>query len=163
MQSTARRVSWFMRRFMRRPGLAAAGLGLALGMLAAPALSAEPAVTVSHQWMRFLTPQIPAAGYMTLYNGGGDPAVLTSAASPGCGTLMLHRSVIQNGVAKMMMVMSITVPSHGSVRFQPGGYHLMCMQPTAAVRPGKRVRVSLTFKNGAIIPVMFPVYGAKGK
>jgi hypothetical protein len=136
---------------------------LVLGLLAAPAMAAAPAVTVSHQWMRFLTPQIPAAGYLTLYNGGSQPAVLISAASPDCGTLMLHRSIIQNGTAKMVMVMSITVPAHGSVTFHPGGYHLMCMQPAADLRPGKSVPVSLTFKDGQTLSATFPVYGAKGK
>lgn len=165
MRSTARRGSWFT----RRPGLAAASVCAALGALAAPAAaappsaSAPPSVTVSHQWMRFLTPQIPAAGYMTLHNGGSRPTVLTGAASPGCGMLMLHRSIVQSGVAKMVMVQSVTVPSHGSIAFQPGGYHLMCMQPAADVRPGKHVPVSLTFEGGGTLSVVFPVYGAKGK
>ena len=159
MKSTARRVLWCT----RRPGPAAASAALALSLLAAPALAAGPAMTVSHQWMRFLTPQIPAAGYFTLYNGSSKPAELTGAASPGCGQLMLHQSIIESGTARMRMVMSILVPAHGSVVFSPGGYHLMCMQPTADVRPGKSVPVSLTFKDGNTVSATFPVYGAKGK
>lgn len=148
---------------MRRPGLAAASAALALGLLATPAVAAGPAVTVSHQWMRFLTPQIPAAGYFTLYNGSGQPAVLTGAASPDCGQLMLHRSEMKNGMASMHMVPDIVVPPHGSVTFQPGGYHLMCMSPAATLRPGHTVPVSLRFKDGPAMAVNFPVYGAKGK
>ena len=141
-----------------------AAVSLALMLLAgAPALAASPGLTISHPWMRFLTPQIPAAGYFSLHNATSHPAVLTGAASPDCGQLMLHRSVVQNGMAKMEMVASITVPAHGSVTFHPGGYHLMCMSPSAAIAPGGHVPVSLTFKDGGSMTVEFPVYGAKGK
>jgi len=147
---------------MRRHGLAAASAAFAL-LLAAPALAASPALTVSHPWIRFLTPQIPAAGYFTLHNNGAHAAVLTGASSQDCGQLMLHKSMEKNGMAEMKMVSAITVPAHGSVTFHPGGYHLMCMSPSAAIAPGQHVPVSLQFKDGASLPVDFPVYGAKGK
>lgn len=159
MRKRAQRASWSM----RRPGLAAASAALALGWLAAPAMAAGSALTLSHPWIRFLTPQIPAAGYFTLHNGGSAPAELTGAASPDCGKLMLHQSIIENGTAHMRMVMSILVPAHGSVVFRPGAYHLMCMQPSDAIRPGQRVPVSLDFKDGTTLSATFPVYGAKGK
>ena len=76
---------------------------------------------------------------------------------------MLHRSVTQNGTARMEMVMSVVVPPHGAVTFQPGGYHLMCMSPAAAIAPGQSVPVSLHFKDGTSLSASFPVYGAKGK
>ena len=130
---------------------------------AAPALAANPALTVSHPWIRFLTPQIPAAGYFTLSNSSGQPAVLTGAASQDCGQLMLHQSMEKSGMAEMKMVSAVTVPAHGSVTFRPGGYHLMCLSPSAAITPGHDIPVSLRFKDGASLEVNFPVYGAKGK
>lgn len=148
---------------MRRRGPAAASLALALALLGAPALAAGPALTISHQWIRFLTPRIPAAGYFTLSNGTGHPVVLTGAASSDCGQLMLHRSMEKNGMAEMEMVPAITVPAHGSVTFRPGGYHLMCMSPSAAIQPGRHMPVSLRFKDGESLSVDFPVYGATGK
>ena len=146
----------------RRRGLAAASAALAL-LLAAPALAASPALTVSHPWIRFLTPQIPAAGYFTLHNNGARDAVLTGASSQDCGQLMLHQSMEMNGMAEMKMVSAITVPAHGSVTFHPGGYHLMCMAPSAAIAPGRHIPVSLQFKDGSSLSIDFPVYGAKGK
>jgi periplasmic copper chaperone A len=147
---------------MRRHGPAAASAALAV-LLAVPALAASPALTVTHPWIRFLTPQIPAAGYFTLHNNGAQPAVLTGAASQDCGQLMLHRSMEKSGMAEMAMVAAVTVPAHGSVTFQPGGYHLMCMSPAAAIAPGRHMPVTLKFKDGSSLPVDFPVYGAKGK
>ena len=89
--------------------------------------------------------------------------MLTGAASPACGQLMLHQSVIVNGTAQMNMVMGVAVPAHGAVKFEPGGYHLMCMQPASGMTPGHSVPVSLEFKDGTTLSVTFPVYGAKGK
>lgn len=150
---------------MHRPGPAAVSAALALGLLAAPiaAVAATPAVTLSHLWMRFLTPRIPAAGYFTLRNDGDQPVVLTGAASPDCSQLMLHRSVEGGGTARMEMAPAVTVPAHGAVTFQPGGYHLMCMSPSAAIAPGKNVPVSLRFRDGLALSASFVVYGAKGK
>jgi len=124
---------------MRRPGLAAVSIALALGMLATPA-AASPSLTISHGWFRFLTPQIPAAGYLTLHNDSEYAAVLTGAAVP-----------------------DVVVPAHSSVTFRPGGYHLMCMSPLPPVSPGRSVPISLSFKDGSTVTAMFPVYGAKGK
>ncbi len=113
--------------------------------------------------MRFLTPAIPAAGYFTLTNNGSNELALTSASSPDCHSLMLHRSVTQNGTAHMEMVQRIPLHPHDSVTFEPGGYHLMCMAPSAAVTPGRSVPVTLHFDGGASLMATFPVYGAKGK
>ena len=162
MPMTAQPASWSM----RRPGPGAVrALALAAGLCAAAgmAVAAAPAVTISHPWMRFLTPQIPAAGYFTLSNESAHPVTLTAAASPDCGQLMLHRSVAANGTARMEMVRSIVVPAHGAVTFSPGGYHLMCMSPAAAMAPGATVPVTLSFADGSSLPASFPVYGAKGK
>ncbi len=88
--------------------------------------------------------------------------MLVGAASPGCGALMLHRSVNDNGQERMEMVGSVLVPAHGEVKFAPGGYHLMCMSPTAAVARGRAVSVTLRFKDGGSLTASFPVRGATG-
>jgi len=143
-----------------RLGLAASG---ALLLSATGALAAASGLTVSHPWMRYLTPQTPAAGYFTLSNDSDHAVTLSGAASPDCGQLMLHQSVVQNGTAKMVMVHSVPVPSHGSVTFKPGAYHLMCVSPAAAIRPGQTVPVTLRFQDGSSLDAMFPVHGATGK
>lgn len=130
-----------------------------LTLTATPAF-ASPSITVSKPWMRYLLQSIPAAGYMTIHNNGDSPAVLTAAASPSCGMLMLHESQDKSGMSMMMDVPSVTIPAHGSVTFAPGGYHLMCMSP-AAMKPGSDVSLTLTFQGGATIPVTAPVYGAQ--
>jgi len=123
------------------------------------ATAAGPDVVISHGWMRYLLPSLPAAGYMTVTNNGDADAVITGAASPACGMLMLHKSQDDSGMAMMMDVQTITVPAHGSVTFAPGGYHLMCMAPV--MKLGDKVPVTLTLQGGGEIATTLPVYGAQ--
>jgi len=121
--------------------------------------AAPSGVSVTQPWMRYLLPNLPAAGYMVLRNDGNTDAALTGAASPACGMLMLHKSSDESGMAMMMDVQSVTIPAHGSVSFAPGGFHLMCMQPSMKI--GDTVRVTLSFQDGSSLAVKMPVYGAQ--
>lgn len=128
-----------------------------------PAGAADHDLVLSEPWMRMIIPQRPAAGYFTLTNNGGKEVELTGASSPGCGKMMLHKSVEENGVDKMLPVESIPVAPHKSISFAPRGLHLMCMNPTAGLAPGKSVPVTLKFKDGTTLKADFPVRNAAGK
>lgn len=139
----------------------AAGLAVSLAALAsAAAMASEPGVAIQGAWMRFIIPARPAGGYFTLRNATGAAKLLTGASSPACAQLMLHQTMRQSGSDSMQMVMSVAVPARGSLSFAPGGYHLMCMQPGAALRPGASVPVTLRFGDGGTLTVPFPVRGA---
>jgi hypothetical protein len=130
-------------------------------LLATPALAAN--MTVSGGWFRALPANLPAGGYFTLHNGGVVPISLIGAASPACGMLMLHESVSMNGMSSMESIESIPVPPGTDVTFAPGGYHLMCMKPTAAMKPGGSVPVTLQFADGSKVTSNFAVKNAKGQ
>jgi copper(I)-binding protein len=142
---------------MRKTILSAA----AVALFAMPALAAN--VTLDNPWFRALPGSLPAGGYFTLHNASQTAITLTGASSPGCGMLMLHKSDTMNGMASMEDVTSVPVPAGGFVAFAPGGYHLMCMNPTAAMKPGARVPVSLQFADGTRIVAAFAVKNAKGQ
>ncbi len=128
-----------------------------------PAAAAEGGVTLSDGYIRMIIPSRPAAGYFTLTNNGDAARNLVAAASPGCGSIMLHQSKSSNGVESMVPVKSVDVPAHGSVSFAPGGYHLMCMKPAATLKPGTSVPVTLTFQDGGTLSTDFPVRSATGQ
>jgi hypothetical protein len=75
---------------------------------------------------------------------------------------MLHRSLNDNGQDRMEMVDSVPVPARAQVKFEPGGYHLMCVSPKAAAAPGSSVAVTLRFQDGGSLVASFPVRGATG-
>jgi hypothetical protein len=77
--------------------------------------------------------------------------------------LMLHKSEGQGGAMQMMDVESVPVPAGGDLPFAPGGYHLMCMDATAAMKPGASVPVTLQFADGEKITSNFAVKNARGQ
>lgn len=142
-----------MRRFLE--------VVLAGSLFAAPALAAD--IQVSDAWMRALPAHLPAAGYFTLHNSGKSEIALSSASSPACGMLMLHKSTQSGGMGSMEDVVSVAVPAGGDIKFAPGGYHLMCMEPKDGVKPGGSVEVTLGFADGSRIAAPFAVKDAQGK
>jgi copper(I)-binding protein len=123
----------------------------------AQAASAPSDLAVSDPWIRVVGGNTPAAAYFTLSNASDRPEVLVGASSPACGKLTMHQSRNENGVESMVMVAERPVPSHGKIVFAPGGYHLMCMSPSKAVRTGARVPIVLSFADGQRLRVRFPV------
>jgi copper(I)-binding protein len=130
-------------------------------LIASPALAGN--VSVLEGWFRALPNNLPAGGYFTVQNTGEHDAVLMAASSPACGMLMLHMSETTNGMASMMDMPSVAVPAGGAVSFKPGGYHLMCMSPTAAMKPGASVPVTLQFADGSKLNANFAVKNARGQ
>jgi len=133
----------------------------ALLLAASPAFAAGP-LGVSDAWIRAMPAGIPSGGYFTLRNNGAKDVVLTGAATPACGSLMLHKSENTGGMSSMHHVDEVDVPAGGSVAFAPGGLHLMCIQATPAITPGATVAVSLSFKDGGKLTVPFQVRNAAG-
>jgi len=135
-------------------------LSVCLVLCAGTAGAATP-VAVSEAWFRALPGGLPAGGYFTAANTTGAEIVLTGARSEACGMLMLHKSQNRGGMSGMDMVDKVVIAAHGTVRFAPGGYHLMCSDPRLKI--GGRAPVILDFSNGVHIPVAFAVRGATGK
>ena len=137
--------------------------GIAVALALAAPVSAAPEVAVSDAWIRALPGKLPAGGYFTLHNGMTKALTLDGAASPACKSLMLHKSDTMGGMASMSDVATIDVPAGDTVRFSPGGLHLMCMEPGPQLRRGTEITVTLHFKSGVSLPVRFQVRGANGK
>jgi copper(I)-binding protein len=136
---------------------------LVLALAAMPAGAFAGPVTVSDGWFRALPANLPSGGYFSLSNGGTVPVVLTGASSPACETLMLHKSETTNGMAQMTDVTNIPVAPGATLKFAPGGYHLMCMSPTPEMKPGATVFVTLQFQSGSAITTPFTVKNARGQ
>ena len=134
-----------------------------LALAAIPASAFSAPVMVSDCWFRSLPANLPSGGYFTLHNGGATQIVLTGASSPACGMLMLHRSETMGGMAQMSDVKSIPVAPGATLNFAPGGYHLMCMNPTPVMKPGAIVPVFLQFAGGKTLTTLFAVKNAKGQ
>jgi copper(I)-binding protein len=134
---------------------------IALWLAPLPALADTSPLTVSDGWIRLLPGN--SAGYFTLKNNGSAKVQLTGADTPACGMLMLHKSDDKGGMSSMQDVQSVDVPGGGTLKFAPGGYHLMCMDAKPSLKLGASVPVTLSFKGAPPLKAMFDVRSATGK
>ena len=118
---------------------------------------------VTDGWFRALPGKLPAGGYFTATNGTGRELAIMGASSDACGMLMMHQSSNKGGMSSMDMVDRVIVPAGGTVRFAPGGYHLMCENPTAKMKVGGKVGVLLKLSDGSSVAAGFMVKNAAGK
>jgi len=141
----------------------------ALYLVVAISAFAATGLTVTNAWMRALPSSVPSGGYFTLHNSGTSPVILTGASSPACGMLMMHQTSSMDGMAgmsgmaKMEDISEVEVPAGGTLNFSPGGYHLMCMNASALLKPGASVPVTFAFKDGTSLKAAFAVRNAGGK
>ena len=77
--------------------------------------------------------------------------------------LMLHKSERKSGMETMSDVDAIDVQAGGTLKFAPGGYHLMCMDPRPGMKPGAVISVRLNFSDGSRTTVRFLVKNAGGR
>ena len=118
---------------------------------------------IADGWFRALPGKLPAGGYFTAYNGTNQEVSILGADSDACGMLMMHQSSNKGGMSSMDMVDKVSVPAGGTVHFAPGGYHLMCDNPTAKMKAGNKVAVSLRLSDGSSVTAGFVVKNAAGK
>lgn len=115
-------------------------------------------VEIEDPWIREAPPGAPSlAGYMVVRNHSAEARSLVGADSSAFGKVMMHRTVMEGGMARMVHQGRIEIPADGAVAFEPDGYHLMLMKPAKALKAGDRVRITLRFEDGQSMPVTFEV------
>lgn len=128
-----------------------------LALPLALAAQAEQALRLEEGRIRLLPEPLPLAGYFVLHNAGERPVTLIGAESPAFARAMVHQSVNDKGTARMQHVMKLPIPAGETVRFAPGGYHLMLMQRRQALEEGEQVPLTLLFEGGERLSAQFTV------
>jgi copper(I)-binding protein len=127
---------------------------LVMATVATPALAAPQ---VQAAWSRPAAQGTTGAGFMTLANPGATPDALVGAETPLAREVQIHQSSMKAGVASMQRQARVPLPAGGRVTFAPGGYHLMLMGLTKALKAGDAVPVTLTFASGTRVKASFVV------
>ncbi len=126
-------------------------------LLTLPAMAAGQ-VVASNPWIREAPPGVSMwAGFVSLKNTSDKPVALVEVSSPAFRMVEMHRSVVENGMARMRQQTSIVIPAGQRVALEPGGYHLMLMQARQPIRAGVSVPITLAFDNGQSLQLTFPV------
>jgi len=127
-------------------------LGLALLLCASAAVAAKPecGLRIERAWVRAAPPGATMlAGYATVKNDCAKPIAIVGVESLDFAEAMIHRTVIENGVSRMLHAARLEVPAKGKLHFAPGGMHLMLMRPNRPLPPGSKARVRLILADGS--------------
>ena len=120
--------------------------------------AAQPDIQIEDAWVREAPPSARMlAAYMTLKNPADQDQVLVEVQSPAFSHVMLHRSEVIDGVARMIHLDEVVIPAGGSVQLEPGGLHLMMPAPETRLSAGDRVPLVLLFADGNQIEVQAEV------
>lgn len=113
-------------------------------------------ITIDPGFVRTPSVGAPAtAGYLSLTSSADD--VLISASVDGASVTEIHTMTMNDGVMQMRRLEQLALPAGETVELAPGGYHLMIMNPDAAMAERETVNVTLTFSNAAPVTVELPV------
>lgn len=131
-----------------------------------PAPQSAPAPTrdmtgpaaVSDAWVRSVPPAARmTAGYLSIHNPGPDALVIVGVESPMFAAIEMHSSDVVDGVSRMRQQQTVRVPAGETVRFEPGGLHLMLMQPADAIPSSGEIEMALVLESGERLPFVAPV------
>ncbi len=110
-----------------------------------------PGVTVSKGQIVLLSGS-PAMGFFTVTNGSAQALLIDGWSTPACAALQLEEAgATSGGIARL------TVPGKDQLAFVRGGYHLTCWKPTAALKAGATIPVTVSFRGGATLTAPFAV------
>jgi len=115
--------------------------------------SQAPGVRVEDAQIRELLPgRDTTAGYFTLHNHTNAQITLLGARSPHARAIEMHRSVISGDRVTMQRTDHHTLARGESLRFEPGGHHLMIFGVSQMAEP---FPIALLFSDGEQVDASF--------
>ena len=107
-------------------------------------------LVVTDPWIRSAPPNAPALGaFMVLENhSAAEVSVVAAHTSLAVGRVELHRTLMADGVMKMVPQKFIPVPAHSATVLKPGSWHIMLIGPKKVPVMGEVVQLTLVLDNG---------------
>ncbi len=114
------------------------------GMSCAAVVQDCPGLRVTDPWVREAPPKAEVqAAYMTLINEGTQELILTNVAAPQYANAEFHRMWFEGDQMRMQAQPTLVIPAQGELALEPGGYHLMLINPDQRMRAGDTVHIRL--------------------
>jgi copper(I)-binding protein len=122
----------------------------------APAFAAGCLPKVDGAWIRMPPAGLPMmAGYGRISNPCKGPLAIVAAHSDAFADTSLHETRIEGGMSRMRATAALRLAPGGSAVLEPGGFHLMLMNPTHPLHAGDRVAIEFTLEDGRRFSVPF--------
>lgn len=128
-----------------------------LSLFAVPALAHDykaGSIEIGHPWMRPVAGAGKTGGaYVTLANKGRADDRLLRASSAAAEKVELHTHEHDGGVMRMRAVPAVAVKAGETVRFEPGGLHIMLIGLKAPPKLGEKLPLTLVFEKAGSVAV----------
>jgi periplasmic copper chaperone A len=116
-----------------------------LALLLSASAYAYNTVSILQPWARATKAgQKVSAAYMELETS--ESVTITKVESPVAKSVEVHSMTNDKGVMKMRKLDRLELPAGTSVKFAPGGLHLMLMGLTKPLKPGETVVIKFTLQ-----------------
>ncbi|MDH5821617.1 copper chaperone PCu(A)C [Luteimonas sp. RD2P54] len=118
-------------------------------------------ITAIEPWVREVPPGgRVAGGYLELENRGETDDRLVAVDSAAAARVEIHEMRHQDGMMRMRhLPEGLELPAGGRTALEPGGYHLMFIEPARRFAAGETVEATLRFERAPAVAVTFEVRG----
>jgi copper(I)-binding protein len=124
------------------------GIAAHAAMLVTAAPAAER-LTADNAWVPWTPPAIKVqAAYLTIVNRSDTDQLVVGVESPDYERVELHSSSMKDGLSEMRRLDRIAVPANKRIALEPGGMHLMLINPKRAYAVNDRIRFVLRLQGG---------------
>lgn len=121
----------------------------------------KPDIQTEKFWI-VLAPEVArtTAGYGVIKNNGDEADTLIRISS-NVATVMLHKTEIDSGMARMVHMPNIVIEPHSELVFEPMSFHLMFSDLTPAIlSEDGEITLLLEFEKSGVIEVKAPILPA---
>tara|TARA_Y100000588_G_scaffold89062_1_gene95495 strand:+ start:70 stop:507 length:438 start_codon:yes stop_codon:yes gene_type:complete len=121
---------------------------LLLGLLFLIPHSAISEIVVKNAWVRAApTGAKTMAAYMLIDNQGSKIMSSSKIIANGFEKAEVHKSFIDNNIAQMRKLENISINGKESLTLEPGGLHLMLINPEKVPKKNSKVEILIFFEN----------------
>jgi len=123
--------------------------------------AADDTLEFTGAWIREAPSASPVmAGYVSIDNHGHGEVLIERVESKQFGSAQIHEMREVNGVMRMRPLRQLQLDPGRAVDLEPGGLHLMLMQPAAPLKPGDHATLEFVLADGTRRSVDFEVRAA---
>jgi copper(I)-binding protein len=126
-------------------------VGLILLSVMLTSCSVQDDIAVDNAWIPEAPPSVSAlAGYLDITNHFSKTMILSGAKSPFFNEVILHQTVVdsETDFARMIEQSTVSIEAGQTLKLNPGGYHLMLLNPRQMINTEKLIPIILLFENG---------------
>ena len=128
-------------------------LATVMTLVAFAATAQVPGLVVQDAWTRQVPGADVAAVYLTLRNPTSKPITVVGIESSFAEHAMIHETKTEGGQSRMRPHEQLVVAPGATVKFEPGGLHVMLHGMKQTVAVGQSLELVVLLADGSKIPV----------